>query len=87
MLTRRWPRSASTLPGAKQVFYGICLLLVVMVAAGRRVAMAGSARMRLDGERAMTALLAVEGVSKRFRGLIAVDGVSFDSAGRRHLRA
>ena len=28
------------LPGAKQVFYGLCLLLVIMVAAGRRLAVA-----------------------------------------------
>ena len=34
----------------------------------------------------MSALLAVDGVCKRFRGLVAVDGVSFDVAGGRHLR-
>ena len=30
----------------------------------------------------MSALLSVDGVSKRFRGLVAVDRVSFDGAAR-----
>ena len=31
------------LPGVKQVFYGVCLLLVIMFAAGRRLAVAAQA--------------------------------------------
>ena len=45
-------------------------------AAGWRVAVA-CARARRGGAATMTALLVVDGVIKRFRGLIAVDGVSF----------
>src|SRR5581483_5385998 len=45
-------------------------------ASGRRVAVA-RARPRPDGATPMTALLSVEAVSKRFRGLLAVDAVSF----------
>ena len=33
----------------------------------------------------MTALLSVNGVTKQFRGLLAVDGVTFDVAGARFL--
>ncbi|MGA9195666.1 MAG: ATP-binding cassette domain-containing protein, partial [Pseudolabrys sp.] len=33
---------------------------------------------RSDGAKAMSALLTVEGVSKRFRGLVAVDRVNFE---------
>ncbi len=65
------------LPGAKQVFYGICLLLVVAGVAERHLAVAG-APSRRGGGIAMTALLSLQAVSKRFRGLVAVDRVSFD---------
>ena len=63
------------LPGVTQVFYGVCLLIVSSrcpTACGRRwracSASAGAS---------VTALLTLTNVSKRFRGLIAVDGVSF----------
>ena len=46
-------------------------------AAGRRVAAAGAPARHREGQ-AMTALLSLGRVSKRFRGLVAVDGVSFD---------
>ena len=66
-------------PGAKQVFYGICLLLVVLAMPegiwpwlARRLGAAGAG--------AMSALLSVTGVSKRFRGLVAVDRVGFEVA-------
>ena len=48
-------------------------------AARGHLALAGAAARR-DGTRPMTALLSLTAVSKRFRGLIAVDGVSFDVA-------
>ena len=57
------------MPGAKQVFYGICLLLVVIVALPDGVWPWLARRTRPDGARAMSALLSVDGVSKRFRGL------------------
>ena len=41
-------------PGAKQVFYGLCLLVVVMAAAGRRVAVARRASSASTERRAMT---------------------------------
>ena len=46
-------------------------------AAQWRVAVAGAPPWHCGGS-AMTALLSVQSVSKRFRGLLAVDGVSFD---------
>ncbi len=46
-------------------------------AAGRHLAVAG-APARHSGARTMTALLSLDRVSKRFRGLLAVDAVSFD---------
>ena len=63
-------------PGAKQVFYGVALLVDRRVrcrtASGR-----GWRAARARAERAVTALLEVDGVTKRFRGLRAVDDVSF----------
>ncbi len=47
------------LPGAKQVFYGVCLLLVVLGAAERQLAVAG-APSRRGGGIAMTALLSLQ---------------------------
>ena len=64
------------LPGAKQVFYGVCLLRGRDGAAGWRVAVA-RAPARRRGATSHDALLSIERVSKRFRGLIAVDNVSF----------
>ena len=84
------PRASSELltrfgfdvPGAKQVFYGVCLLVVVMVLPhgiwpplARRCASASAAQ--TSRGRDMTALLEVAGVSKNFRGLRAVADVSF----------
>src|SRR6202030_1421149 len=46
-------------------------------AAGRHLAVA-RAPARRWGARAMTALLSLDRISKRFRGLVAVDAVSFD---------
>ena len=46
-------------------------------AAGRRLAVAGAPARRCGGH-AMTALLSLTAVSKRFRGLVAVDRVSFE---------
>ena len=65
------------LPGAKQVFYGICLLLVI-VALPDGIWPWLARRLGVGGAQAMTALLSLDAVSKRFRGLVAVDGVSFD---------
>src|SRR4029077_14242165 len=45
--------------------------------ARRRVARAESAH-RPDGAQEMTALLSLDGVSKRFRGLVAVDRLGFE---------
>src|SRR5262249_50540150 len=50
-----------------------------LCAAERRVAVAGAAAGR-RGARAMTPLLVVDAVSKRFRGLLAVDRVSLEVA-------
>src|SRR5262249_3114507 len=47
--------------------------------ARRRVALVGAAD-RHRGAIAMTPLLSLQAVSKRFRGLVAVDAVSFDVA-------
>ena len=84
---RRSIRRCSTfgldLPGAKQVFYGICLLLVV-VALPNGVWPWLARRLGVTKESAMTALaFASKRVSKRFRGLVAVDRVSFARAGGR----
>ena len=77
-LTAALAAAGIDLPGAKQVFYGICLLVVVTArcptAFGR-----GLARSRLrTGAPLVSALLSVTGVTKRFRGLVAVDRVSLD---------
>ena len=72
-------------PGIKQVFYGICLLLVVMflpdgvwppLAKRLRV---GTARRTCPARRRlpMTALLEVDRISKSFSGLKAMQDVSF----------
>ncbi len=74
-------------PGAKALFYGLTLMAIIFAASGRRVALA-RAHVRAGeppgGRRVMTAavtaLLAVEGLSKRFAGLQAVDAVSFEVA-------
>ncbi len=64
------------LPGAKQVFYGFCLLLVIaLMPEGVWPWLAR--KLGLE-KRAMSALLSVAGVSKRFRGLLAVGNVSLD---------
>ena len=65
------------LPGAKQVFYGICLLLVV-TALPDGVWPWLSQRIGLIGAQEMTALLSLDDVSKRFRGLVAVDRLGFE---------
>ena len=66
------------LPGATQVFYGICLLMVVAGAPGTGSGRRWRGRLRRR-VRAVTisSLLRTRSVSKRFRGLIAVDRVSF----------
>ena len=68
-------------PGAKRVFYGVCLLLVVMVLPNgiwppiaRLLAPRNAARRRRTD---MAALLEVTNVSKNFSGLRAVADVSF----------
>ncbi len=65
------------LPGAKQVFYGICLLMVIM-ALPDGIWPWLSERFGLKERRQMSALLKVDGISKRFRGLLAVDRLSFE---------
>ena len=62
-------------PGTRQVFYGLVLLVIIIVQpAGVWPWLA-----RLIGleKPRMTALLSIDGVSKRFRGLLAVDNTSF----------
>ncbi len=54
-------------------------------AAGWRLAMAGAPDRR-RGAQAVTALLSLDAVSKRFRGLVAVDRVTLRCARRRDLR-
>ena len=69
------------LPGAKQVFYGLCLLVVVLALPNGIWPWLASwleRRLRIAEKAQMTALLSVQSVSKRFRGLVAVDRVSFD---------
>ena len=70
------------LPGTKQVFFGVVLLLVV-IALPEGVWPWLCTTLRSDGAEAMSALLTVDGVSKRFRGLVAVDRVNFEVAERR----
>ena len=66
------------LPGAKQVFYGICLLLVI-VALPEGMWPRLARRLGVEADRQThDRAVAVEAVSKRFRGLVAVDGVSFE---------
>ena len=65
------------LPGAKQIFYGLCLLLVV-VALPEGIWPWLARRLGVGGAQPMSALLSLDRVSKRFRGLLAVDAVSFD---------
>ena len=67
-------------PGAKQVFYGICLLLVVVVAAGRRLAVAFAqarpARSRSHERRCSPSTAS----ASAFAACVAVDDVSFEVA-------
>ena len=77
-------------PGAKQVFYGVCLLTVVVALPhgvwpwlaparlGDPVPMSASVSASMRAS--MSALLEVQGISKRFRGVLAADGVSFSVA-------
>ena len=65
------------MPGAKQVFYGVCLLLVITTLPDGVWPWLRE-RIGLAERQAMSALLSVNGVSKRFRGLVAVDRVSFE---------
>ena len=67
------------LPGLKAVFYGAVLIAITIAMPDGRMAAALRA-VRAQGPRAMTALLAVEGLTKRFAGLLAVDQVSFEVA-------
>ena len=76
MMQELLARLGFDVPGAKQVFYGVCLLLVVMVLPGG-VWPWIARKLGLTGAAVMTALLAIDGVGKRFRGLTAVDKVSF----------
>ena len=71
-------------PGAKQVFYGVCLLFVVMVLPDG-IWPPLARRLGLE-RRLMSALFEVAGVSKNFSGLRAVDRVSFEVRGGRDLR-
>ena len=74
------------IPGIKQVFYGICLLLVVMflpdgvwppLARGWGSACAAGRQARRRRGSPMTALLEVDRISKSFSGLKAMQDVSF----------
>ena len=70
-------RARLDVPGAKQVFYGVCLLVVVMrcrTASGRG-SPAARPHARAADER-VTALLEVEGRQQALRGLLAVDDAS-----------
>ena len=73
------------LPGATQVLYGICLLLVVAGAAGRCMAAFGAAAWRECEQDMTSTLLKLDAVSKRFRGLVAVDQVSLAVQPARYL--
>ena len=64
------------LPGIKQIFYGIAFWWS-WSRAGGHLAVAG-AKARCRRSAAMTRAPVASGVGKRFRGLVAVDGVSFD---------
>ena len=66
------------MPGIKQVFYGVVLLLVDHVPAERHLA-AARAALGFEPRRLELALLEVAGVRSRFRGLRAVRDASFAS--------
>ena len=63
-------------PGAKQVFYGILPVARDYGLARRRVALALPAP-GSGGAAQMSVLLSIDDISKRFRGLLAVDRLSF----------
>ena len=69
--------ACSACPALKQWFYGAALVAIVLLQpAGLWPWLRG--RLRARRGRAMSApLLELDGVSKRFRGLLAVDDVSF----------
>ncbi len=65
------------MPGAKQVFYGVCLLVVIVALPdGIWPWLARRLGLRRTGDDARS--FRSSAVSKRFRGLVAVDRVSFD---------
>ncbi|MDD1528989.1 ABC transporter ATP-binding protein [Bradyrhizobium sp. WBOS7] len=74
----------ATLPNHFSIVLGIIFVLIVMVLPNGVIGLLGVGRRRVPAERSVTAartkdapLLAVDGVSKSFGGLRAVDGVSF----------
>jgi branched-chain amino acid transport system permease protein len=75
----------ATLPNHFSIVLGIIFVLIVMVLPNGVIGLLGVGRRRVPADRLVTAsastkdtpLLAVDGVSKSFGGLRAVDGVSF----------
>ncbi|WP_257194654.1 MULTISPECIES: branched-chain amino acid ABC transporter ATP-binding protein/permease [unclassified Bradyrhizobium] len=75
----------ATLPNHFSIVLGIIFVLIVMVLPNGVIGLLGVGRRRVPADRPVTAsartkdapLLAVDGVSKSFGGLRAVDGVSF----------
>ena len=67
------------MPGAKQVFYGICLLVVV-VALPDGIWPWLARRLRLERAHMSALLRRSPACRKRFRGLVAVDRVGFEVA-------
>ncbi|MBR0878355.1 branched-chain amino acid transport system permease protein [Bradyrhizobium japonicum] len=78
----------ATLPNHFSIVLGIIFVLIVMVLPNGVIGLFGAGRWRVSAERRAAAsartmdapLLGVEGVSKSFSGLRAVDGVSFTVA-------
>ena len=91
LAAKRWRRSASISPGAKRVFYGVCLLVVMMVlpdgiwpplARLLRLGKLGDTPDRRHDTRSCTS----HGISKSFSGLRAVDRGQLRRAAGRDLR-
>ena len=74
-LTALTQRLGINAPGAKALFYGLTLMAIIFVAPERRVAVAGARCLALDRTRPNDRrCLSVDGVSKRFRGLLRSAG-------------
>ena len=80
-------------PGSISSLYGCVLVLIIwfaprgLIGAVAQLAAAPRATAARGGRPWLTPLLAVERVSRRFGGLLAVNAVSLHRAGGRHHRA